>query len=38
MAGDGMANIGPLPQAIRDNLVGEGVGCHILKTEPWLDS
>jgi len=41
VSGDGMANIGPSPQVIRDGLVAEGVtvnGLAILKTEPWLDS
>jgi hypothetical protein len=41
VSGDGMANIGPPPQEIRDRLVAEGVtinGLAILKTEPWLDS
>jgi hypothetical protein len=41
VSGDGMANIGPPPQQIRDRLVGEGVtinGLAILKHEPWLDS
>jgi hypothetical protein len=41
VSGDGMANIGPPPQAIRDRLVADGVtinGLAILKTEPWLDS
>ncbi len=41
VSGDGMANIGPPPQEIRDRLVAEGItinGLAILKTEPWLDS
>lgn len=41
VSGDGMANIGPPPQQIRDRLAAEGVtvnGLAILKTEPWLDS
>ena len=41
VSGDGMANIGPPPQAIRDRLAADGVtinGLAILKTEPWLDS
>ena len=41
VSGDGMANIGPQPQQIRDRLAAEGVtinGLAILKTEPWLDS
>jgi hypothetical protein len=40
VSGDGMANIGPPPDQIRDLLVAEGVtinGLAILKTEPWLD-
>jgi len=39
LSGDGMANIGPSPDQVRDGLVGEGVtinGLAILKTEPWL--
>jgi uncharacterized protein DUF1194 len=41
VSGDGMANIGAPPQAIRDRLVADGVtinGLAILKSEPWLDS
>ena len=41
VSGDGMANIGPPPQQIRDRLTAEGVtinGLAILKSEPWLDS
>ena len=41
LSGDGMANIGPPPQQVRDVLVAAGVtinGLAILKTEPWLDS
>jgi Protein of unknown function (DUF1194) len=41
VSGDGMANIGPPPQQIRDRLAAQGVtinGLAILKTEPWLDS
>ncbi|HUC66737.1 MAG TPA: DUF1194 domain-containing protein [Stellaceae bacterium] len=41
VSGDGMANIGPPPQQIRDQLAAQGVtinGLAILKTEPWLDS
>jgi hypothetical protein len=41
VSGDGMANIGPPPQVIRDQLVAEGItinGLAIRKTEPWLDS
>ncbi len=40
VSGDGMANIGPPPDAVRDTLVAEGIainGLAILKTEPWLD-
>jgi hypothetical protein len=40
LSGDGMANIGPAPDAVRDGLVAEGItinGLAILKTEPWLD-
>jgi hypothetical protein len=41
VSGDGMANIGPAPQTVRDLLVGEGItinGLPILTDEPWLDS
>lgn len=41
VSGDGMANIGPPPQQVRDELVAAGItvnGLAILKTEPWLDS
>lgn len=41
VSGDGMANIGPPPQVIRDRLVAQGItinGLAIRKTEPWLDS
>lgn len=41
VSGDGMANIGPPPDQVRDRLVAEGItinGLAILKTEPWLDS
>jgi hypothetical protein len=40
LSGDGMANIGPPPQAVRDTLNAAGItinGLAILKTEPWLD-
>jgi hypothetical protein len=40
LSGDGMANIGPPPQQVRDSLVAAGItinGLAILKTEPWLD-
>lgn len=41
VSGDGMANVGPRPAAIRDALVTEGVtinGLAILANEPWLDT
>lgn len=41
VSGDGMANIGPPPDEIRDRLVAQGItvnGLAILKNEPWLDS
>jgi hypothetical protein len=41
VSGDGIANIGPPPQQIRDRLVAQGItinGLAIRKTEPWLDS
>ncbi|MGH7090349.1 MAG: DUF1194 domain-containing protein, partial [Stellaceae bacterium] len=41
ISGDGMANIGPDPQTVRDLLVDQGItinGLAILKTEPWLDA
>ncbi len=41
VSGDGMANIGPPPAAIRDALVARGItinGLAILATEPWLDT
>jgi hypothetical protein len=40
VSGDGMANVGPPPAAIRDALVAQGVtinGLAILASEPWLD-
>jgi hypothetical protein len=40
LSGDGMANIGPKPDEVRDSLVARGItinGLAILKTEPWLD-
>lgn len=40
LSGDGMANIGPPPQQVRDEMVAAGItinGLAILKTEPWLD-
>jgi len=41
ISGDGMANVGPQPSAIRDALVAQGIiinGLAILASEPWLDS
>jgi hypothetical protein len=41
LSGDGMANIGPPVQAVRDALVADGIvinGLAILASEPWLDS
>jgi hypothetical protein len=41
VSGDGIANIGPPPQEVRDEMVAQGVtinGLAILKTEPWLSS
>jgi hypothetical protein len=41
LSGDGIANIGPPPQLVRDEMVAAGItinGLAILKTEPWLDS
>ncbi len=41
LSGDGMANIGPRPGAIRDALNAKGVtinGLAILASEPWLDT
>jgi hypothetical protein len=40
LSGDGIANIGPPPAAVRDGLNARGItinGLAILKTEPWLD-
>ena len=40
LSGDGIANIGPKPDEVRDALVARGItinGLAILKTEPWLD-
>ncbi|HZT50342.1 MAG TPA: DUF1194 domain-containing protein [Stellaceae bacterium] len=40
LSGDGMANIGPSPDGVRDTLTARGItinGLAILKTEPWLD-
>jgi hypothetical protein len=39
LSGDGMANIGPPVQTVRDALVGAGItinGLAILASEPWL--
>jgi Protein of unknown function (DUF1194) len=39
VSGDGMANFGPSPAAVRDQLVAQGVtinGLAILTEEPWL--
>lgn len=41
VSGDGMANVGPPPAAIRDSLVKQGIvinGLAILASEPWLDT
>ena len=40
VSGDGMANFGPPPAAVRDQLVAQGItinGLAILTEEPWLD-
>lgn len=40
ISGDGMANFGPPPAAVRDRLVKQGItinGLAILAEEPWLD-
>jgi hypothetical protein len=40
ISGDGMANFGAPPAAVRDGLVGRGItinGLAILSEEPWLD-
>jgi hypothetical protein len=40
LSGDGMANMGPPPAAVRDALVAQGItinGLAILAEEPWLD-
>jgi hypothetical protein len=40
VSGDGMANFGPAPAEIRDQLVAQGItinGLAILTEEPWLD-
>ncbi|MDB5405301.1 MAG: hypothetical protein JWL84_213 [Rhodospirillales bacterium] len=39
LSGDGMANIGPPVEAVRDALLGAGItinGLAILASEPWL--
>jgi hypothetical protein len=41
LSGDGMANIGPPVDAVRDELVAAGTtinGLAILASEPWLES
>lgn len=41
VSGDGMANIGPPVQAVRDELIADGItinGLAILASEPWLES
>lgn len=41
ISGDGMANIGPKPDDIRDALNAQGItinGLAILASEPWLDT
>jgi hypothetical protein len=41
ISGDGMANIGPRPDDIRDALTAQGItinGLAILASEPWLDT
>jgi hypothetical protein len=40
VSGDGMANFGPQPAEVRDQLVAHGItinGLAILTEEPWLD-
>jgi hypothetical protein len=40
VSGDGMANFGPQPSVVRDQLVAQGItinGLAILTEEPWLD-
>ncbi|HZK91378.1 MAG TPA: DUF1194 domain-containing protein [Stellaceae bacterium] len=39
VSGDGMANFGPAPELVRDQLVAQGItinGLAILTEEPWL--
>jgi hypothetical protein len=41
VSGDGMANIGPPVDEVRDTLVADGItinGLAILASEPWLES
>ena len=41
LSGDGIANIGPPVQDVRDELVAAGItinGLAILASEPWLES
>ena len=41
LSGDGMANIGPKPDDVRDALMAQGItinGLAILASEPWLDT
>ncbi|HEX4193608.1 MAG TPA: DUF1194 domain-containing protein [Stellaceae bacterium] len=41
ISGDGMANIGPRPDDVRDALNAKGItinGLAILASEPWLDT
>jgi hypothetical protein len=41
VSGDGMANVGPRPDDIRDALNAKGItinGLAILASEPWLDT
>lgn len=41
ISGDGMANVGPRPDDIRDALNAKGItinGLAILASEPWLDT
>jgi hypothetical protein len=41
LSGDGMANVGPRPDDIRDALTAKGItinGLAILASEPWLDT
>jgi hypothetical protein len=41
VSGDGIANIGPPPEVVRDEMAAAGItinGLAILKTEPWLSS